>query len=38
VTVAAAGAESAAGASAADRPPGGWFGVGTLGRFMLRAS
>jgi hypothetical protein len=28
----------AATAWSADRPPGGWFEVGTLGRFMLRAS
>ena len=36
VTVPAGAGPAAAGS--ADRPLGGWFGVGTLGRFMMRAS
>ena len=39
MTVPAAGAARAGGGGgSADRPLGGWFGVGTLGRFMMRAS
>jgi hypothetical protein len=34
----AAGAVSEAAGAALGRPLGGWFGVGMLGRFMMRAS
>jgi hypothetical protein len=36
VTVPAGAGPATAGS--VDRPLGGWFGVGTLGRFMMRAS
>jgi hypothetical protein len=38
MTAPAAGAVAEEASSALGRPPGGWFGVGTLGRFMMRAS
>jgi hypothetical protein len=38
MTAPAADAVPEAAGSALGRPPGGWFGLDTLGRFMMRAS
>jgi hypothetical protein len=38
MTEPAAGTAPEAARAALGRPLGGWFGVGTLGRFMMRAS